>query len=57
MFGKPASGSQRRKKMPLVPDQRNIGGRSQITQQMFNHYNALFNAKPTIRLPDSRTLE
>lgn len=52
MFAKPVGGSRKTKKAPLAPDMRNIGGRSQISQLMFNHYNALFNAKAKVKLPE-----
>merc|ERR1712226_1796304 len=31
-------------------DERNSGGRTLITQLLYNHYNALLNAKPTIKI-------
>ena len=44
-----------KKSKQIAWDKRNTGGRSQITQHMFNHYNALFNMKPVVKLPpDSR---
>lgn len=39
------------KKQTFSSDERNNGGRTQITQLLYNHYNALLNAKPTIRIP------
>ena len=44
------SHKKRPRKGLFNPDQRNPGGRAQITQQMYNHYNALLNAKPTINI-------
>lgn len=39
----------RHKSSDFLPNPRNTGGKTQITQQMYNHYNSLFNVKPTIR--------
>jgi hypothetical protein len=39
------------KKTAFVADERNSGGRTQITQLLYNHYNALINTKPTIKMP------
>ena len=46
---KKASGTG--KKQAFASDDRNSGGRTQITQLLYNHYNALINTKPTIKMP------
>jgi len=43
--------ASRKRKRTFNPDGRNTGGRFEMTQQMYNHYNALLNAKPTIKVP------
>ena len=47
----------RNKSRPIVPDKRNTGGRTQISQLMFNHYNALFHMKPVVKLPPDSKCE
>jgi len=48
-----ASGTQ--KKQAFAADERNSGGRTQITQLLYNHYNALINTKPTIKVGQETT--
>lgn len=33
----------------LIPDERNLGGRNQITNLIYNHQNSLLNVKPTVK--------
>lgn len=46
----------RPKSTSFVPNQNNMGGRTQITQQMYNHYNRLYSVKSTIN-PEARPLK
>lgn len=39
----------RPKSTSFTPNPNNIGGRAQITQQMYNHYNRLYSVKSTIK--------
>lgn len=40
----------RPKSTSFAPNANNVGGRTQITQQMYNHYNRLYSVKSTIRV-------
>ena len=35
-------------------DERNLGGRKVITEQMYNHHNVLMNIKPVIKIEEPR---
>ena len=41
---------QNKYKTAILPNGSNIGGKNLITQQLYNHYNALLNAKPKIEV-------
>lgn len=41
---------QNKYKTAILPNSSNIGGQNLITQQLYNHYNALLNAKPKIEV-------
>lgn len=46
-----------KKKGAITNDDRNIGGRGQLTQEKYNHYKALLTVKPTIKLDRSKKIQ